>query len=359
MVDPRNIKLAKILVDYSVYIKKDEKVLINCYATDGLPLAKEIYKEVLLKGAYPYLDLSPGDLQFFYFNNASFDQLKTEPEIGLFLANWADKYIAVVAEKNSRELANIDPQRILLKTKANERVKEIMLKKPWVITYYPTYSMAQGAKLSLEEMEDLYYTACLQDWSKEAVKLSKLKKLLDDANEIKVIGEKTNLILGFKNRKFKICAGEYNMPDGEIFSAPQETIVGGYIYFDFPSLYQGKEVYGAEFVFKQGKVINFDAKTNKEFLTQILKIDLGAKSLGEFAIGTNYGINRFMFNTLFDEKIGGTIHLALGSAYPEAEEGGGKNQSAIHWDFVKDMRKKGSQVLADGKAILKDGKILV
>lgn len=357
MTDPRNKKLAKILVEYSIKVKPKDKVLINCYSPEGLPLAKEVYKQVLLKRAYPHLDLSPGDLSFFYFKNATIEQIKTKPEIGLFLARWADKFINIVAEKNDRELANIDPKKILLKAKVNEPVKDIILKKPWVLTYYPTFSMAQTSRLSLEEMEDFYFKACLLDWPKEAKKLKKLKKILNDAQEIKVIGEKTDLKLSFKGRTFQVCAGTHNMPDGEIFSCPLETKTEGKIYFDFPSLRHGKEVIGAFFVFKNGKVVKFDAEKNKEFLKESLDIDKGARRLGEFAIGTNFGITRFMFNTLFDEKIGGTIHLALGNAYPEKEPGGGKNKSAIHWDFVKDMRKKGSKVIVDGKVILKEGKI--
>ncbi len=359
MTDPRNTKLAKILVDYSTKVKKGDKVLISCHSHDGLSLVKEIYKLVLLKGGLPYLDLVPADLQYFYFKNASLEQIKTKPEIGLFLANWADKFISVVAEKNDRELANIDPQRILLKTKVNESVKKIILENPWVVTYYPTFSMAQTASLSLEEMEDFYFKACLCDWEKEGKKLTNLKHKLDGAAKIRVLGKKTDLTLSFTGRTFQVCAGQYNMPDGEVFSAPLETKTNGYIYFDFPSLYQSKEVTEAFFVFKNGRVVDFNAEKNKDFLAKTLEVDKGVKTLGEFAIGTNYGIDRFILNTLFDEKIGGTVHLALGCAYPEKEPGGGKNQSAIHWDFVKDMRLPGSQVIVDGKTVLKDGKVFV
>lgn len=357
MADPRNKKLAQILIEYSIKVKAKDKVLINCSGPEGLALAREVYKQVLLKKAYPHLELAAGDLKYFYFKNATLEQIKVKPEIGLFLANWADKFVNIVAEKNDRELANADPKKIVLKTKVNQPIKDIVLKKPWVFTFYPTFSLAQSASLSLEEMEDFYFKACLLDWQKQASKLKKLKKVLDNAKEVKIIGERTNLSLSFKTRTFQICAGTHNMPDGEIFSAPRETKTEGEIYFDFPSLRQGKEVRGAFFVFKQGKVVKFDAQKNKAFLKESLAIDKGAKRLGEFALGTNYNIKRFMYNTLFDEKIGGTIHLALGNAYPETESGGGKNKSAIHWDFVKDMRKKGSELIVDGKVVLKNGEI--
>lgn len=358
MTDQRNARLAKILVDYSVKVKPKDKVAITCHSTEGLPLAKEVFKAVLLKRGLPYLELASGDLQYFYFKHASLEQIKTKPEISLFVANWADKFISVVADKNDRELANVDHHKLLLKTKTNEPVREKIMKKPWVLTYYPTYSMAHSASLSLEELEDFYYRACLRDWEKEAKKLHKLKQLLDKANTIHILGQKTNLTLGFVNRTFQVCAGQYNMPDGEVFGCPMETKTEGYIYFDFPSIYHGKVVEGAYFEFKAGRVVKINAQTNKEFLERTINIDNGAKILGEFAIGTNYGITRCMLNTLFDEKIGGTIHLALGCAYEADKDGGGNNKSAIHWDFVKDMRIKGSQVMADGIIVLKDGQIV-
>lgn len=359
MTDQRNVKLAKILVDYSVKVKPKDKVAITCHAPEGLPLAKEVYKAVLLKKGLPYLELAPGDLQYFYFKHATLEQIKTKPEISLFVANWADKFVSIVADKNDRELANVDHHKVLVKTKINEPVREIIMKKPWVLTYFPTFSMAHSASLSLEELEEFYYKACIRDWEKEAQKLNTLKKLLDKAETIRVIGKNTNLLLSLKGRNFEVCAGKYNMPDGEVFGCPLETQTEGHIYFDFPSIYQGKVVEGAYFEFIKGRVVKYDARSHKEFLGHTLNLDQGAKTLGEFAIGTNYGITQCMLNTLFDEKIGGTIHLALGCAYEENKDGGGKNKSAIHWDFVKDMRIKGSQVIADGKIVLKDGQIFV
>jgi len=359
MVDLRNKKLAAILIDYSLEVKAEEKVLITCSSAEGLSLAKEVYKQALLKKAYPYLRLSSGDLDYFYFKNANQKQLKAEPEISLFLADWADKFATIVAEKNDRQLYTIDPKKILLKTKARKPVQDIVLQKRWVLTYYPTSSFAQTAKLSLEELEEVYYSACLKNWKKKAGEMSRLKKVLDGAKKVRVVGEQTDICLSFIGREFKICAGKYNMPDGEVFSAPLENKTEGKVYFDLPCLRQGKEVEGASFVFKKGKVVDFDAQKGKEMVKQSLAIDKGAKRLGEFAFGLNYGIKKAMFNTLFDEKIGGTIHMALGNAYPEKEPGGGKNDSAIHWDFVKDMRQKGSKVVVDGRTVFKEGKIVL
>ena len=198
----------------------------------------------------------------------------------------------------------------------------------------------------------------MQDWPQIKKDLKKLKKILDNAEEIRILGKKTNLVLSFTGRRFAIASGEYNMPDGEIFGAPLVKSVEGEVYFDFPSLREGKEVKDIFLKFKKGKVIDFKASSGKKFLEKILKTDKGVKFIGELGIGVNYKIKRFMGNTLFDEKIGGTIHLALGSSYSE-KEGGGKNRSAIHWDLIKDMRKIGSKIFVNKNLVFKEGKILV
>jgi len=358
MTDPRNKKLAQILVNYSTKVKKEDKVLIECTDPQGLGLVKEIYKLVLLKKAYPYLLLGTEDLSYFFFKNASQKQLKKKPEIFDFITDWLDKSIRIRAMKNNQALANVKPEKILLRQKATRKVMDKILKKPWVITYYPTESMAQSASMSIDELEDFYFNACLKDWQKIGRQLTKIKKVMDNASKVEVIGKKTRLCFSLRGRFAKVCAGEYNMPDGEVFSAPLDGTMEGEIYFEFPSLRDGKEVRDIWLKFKKGKVVAFSASKNESFLKKALKTDMGANRPGEFAIGANYGIQRFMFNTLFDEKIGGTIHLALGRAYEE-KEGGGKNKSAIHWDLVKDTREKGSKVIINGKTVLQVGKILL
>ncbi len=358
MSDPRNKKLAKILVDYSIEAKKGEKVSINCTSCAGLPLAEEVYKLLLKKETIPYLQLHAESLDYYYFRHATKKQLSAKPELALFKAKWADKFISIVAEGNPKELANIDPVRQVLRNKVVKSVKDIILKKPWVLTYYPTFGMAYASSMSLHELYDFYFQACLKDWKKEKQKMDKLKRILDKGKKVKIVGYKTNISFSIENREFAVCAGKYNMPDGEVFGAPREKSVEGNVYFEFPSLYQGKEVRGVSLRFSKGKVIDFDARQHKHFLREVLKIDAGAKRLGEFGIGTNFEIDHFMQNILFDEKMGGTIHLALGAAYKE-REGGGKNDSAIHWDLIKDMKKKDSKIFVDGKLIFKEGKILV
>ncbi len=359
MVDPRNKKLAKILVDYSVKVEKGDKVVITCSSKSGLPLAREVYKLVLLKRAFPYFQLHDEALDYFYYKHANKEQLTKKPEISLFVARWADKFINIFAENNPKELTNIKPFRQTLRLKTTKIVKEVILTKKWVTTYYPTYGMAYASAMSLHELENFYFKACLKDWEKEKAKMARLKKILDDGREIKIVGFQTDLKFSLRGRKACICAGEYNMPDGEVFAAPKEESTEGRVYFDFPSLYGGKEVRGVALVFKNGKVIDFKAQEHQRFLGKMLQTDSGAKRLGEFGLGTNYAVSRFMQNILFDEKMGGTIHLALGSAYPKKELGGGSNQSAIHWDLIKDMRLAGSKIIIDGKLIFKEGKFLI
>ena len=350
-------QLAQILVNYSVAVKKGEKVVITA-SPQGMPLARQVYRLCLQKGAYPHLNFSPEDLDFLFYRYASLTHLKRKPEVALFLARWADKFIRIVTDLNPRQLASVPPRKITLRTKAYEPVKKIMLSKKWVLTYYPTHSLAQTAGLSLEELREIYFKACLQDWKKIKKQLLKIKSLLDNAPKVEVKGEKTHLTFSLTGRFACAAAGEYNMPDGEVFAAPNEDSVEGEIFFDLPSLYQGKIVEKVFLVFKKGQVVKATAERGEEVLKAALATDAGARRLGEFALGANFGISRVMLNTLFDEKIGGTIHLALGNAYPE-KEGGGRNHSAIHWDLVKDMRKKGSLVSVNGRPLLKEGRFLL
>src|SRR3989344_603018 len=356
MTDSRLTRLAKILVTYSVAVRAGDKVLISVNPA-AWPLGKEVYKLTLKLGAFPHLVYAPGELDYFFYQNASHQQLTRKPEVALMLANWADKFIRLYSAKNNSQLATIDPKRLMVHSKATvPPVQKVMLSKPWVLTEFPSESMAQTASMSLDELEDIYFKACLKDWAKTKRGLNRIKKKLDGA-KVTLIGQDTNLTMSFKGRLFAPCAGNYNMPDGEIFSAPVTTSVSGKIYFDLPSLRSGHVVEGVYLEFKAGRVVKARASRGQNYLKAALATDKGASHVGELGIGTNFGIKKAMLNTLFDEKIGGTIHMALGNSYPD-KNGGGTNRSALHWDIVKDMRLKGSQILANGKAILKEGKFL-
>jgi aminopeptidase len=209
--------------------------------------------------------------------------------------------------------------------------------------------------MSLDEFEDFVYNATNIDWKKESKKQDKLKRILDKGKMVRIVGEDTDLSFSIMGRKALKCDGKHNMPDGEVFIAPVENSTNGKIAYSYPAIRLGKEVDGIKLEFKNGKVVKFSARKNESLLRESLNIDSGAKRLGEFGIGVNSGIKKFIKQILFDEKIGGTIHLALGMAY---KEGGGRNKSAIHWDMIKDLRKGGSLYI-DGKLIQKNGKFVI
>jgi aminopeptidase len=226
---------------------------------------------------------------------------------------------------------------------------------------YPVDAMAQEAEMALPEYEDFVYSSCLVDredpvaeWKKVRVEQQKVCDFLNKVSKIRVVGEDTDLSYSVKDRKWINCCGEKNMPDGEVFTAPVEDSVNGSIRFTFPGLFYGREIEDIRLSFKDGRVVKASAAKGDELLQQLLKID-GADRLGEAAIGTNYGISRFTKHMLFDEKMGGTVHMALGlNPIPET---GGLNKSALHWDILKDM-KKGGEIYADDKLFYKDGKFL-
>ena len=356
MIDPRNTQLAKILVNYSIEAKAKEKIDIRVTSILGLPLAREVYKELILVGAYPVLTIGDEGVAKFFFDHANTDQLHVKPEIAKFVAEWADKSVTIIADQNTRELAQADSQKMLIRSKMMKPIRDISIKKPWVLTYYPTPAMAQDANMGYEDFCAFFYESCLRDWAKESAYVTKFANMMTNATVIEVKGYMTDLKMSAKGRVFIPCAGTYNMPDGEIFTAPVDNSVEGEVYFNYPLLRQGKMIRDIHLWFAKGKVVKATASENQDFLTKILDTDPGARRLGEFAIGTNKRVRSYMNNVLFDEKMYGTVHMALGEAYEECK---GFNKSAIHMDIVKDMTPKGSYVIADGKVILKDGKIVV
>ncbi len=366
MTDPRLTKLAKLIVDTAVFVKAKDNVWIRITDIKGSPLVREVYKALILKKANVHVDLGLSGLGKFYYDNATDEMLERKPAISEFLLSWSDKIITIVADVNSREMTEADPKKLVFRQKIVRPIMDKILKKPWTLLYYPTDSMAQEANMSLEDLEDFYFKACLQDYTEINKRLEKMKKVLDNAQEVHVVGNQTDLKLSFKGRLVVPDTRQlHNIPAGEVFGAPVDDSVEGHIYYEFPTMRMGKEVKGIRLEFKKGKVVKFSAEKGQDVLEASLNIDPGARRFGEFAIGANYGIRRFMNNTLFDEKIGGTIHTALGRAYDD-KEGGGKNKSAIHWDIVKDMgsgisgeNTKGSIITVNGKPILKDGKILI
>jgi aminopeptidase len=327
-----------------------------------------VYQKVLERGAHPFLEVEleeAEDLLYAYAGNVQLDYV---PPFMKDIIEQIDAGIGIWTDVNTKQLTNADPakqsRRSVARRPLLNRFLERAAKKElrWTGTLYPTHAFAQDAEMSLREFEDFVYGACLvhepdpiKAWKKISKGQQGVTNWLNKARKIHVIGPDTDLKLDVKGRTWINCDGHENFPDGEIFTGPIEDSVSGHIRYSFPACAYGREVEDVRLKFKDGKVVEATATKNEDFLLKMLKSDKGACYVGEFAFGTNSGIQRFTKNILFDEKIGGTIHLALGTGYPES---GSKNKSAIHWDMVCDLR-QGGEVRVDGTLFLKDGKILV
>jgi len=360
MIDKRLKEVARILVEHSTKIKKGDRVGIF-FQEEAKPLALEVYKQALLKGAYPYLSCSVSGASYIFYKYANEDQLKRFPKVAMFEVKNTDVYIAISADYNTKELSAIDPKKIALRRKIVDPITKWRVEKTrWVICDYPTNALAQEASMSLEEFEDFVFKAILVDWKKMSKRMERLRNIMKKTNTVRIIGKNTDLVLSIKGSNPVVDDGTNNMPGGEVFTAPSKYSANGFIEFSYPAIRDGNEVDGIYLEFKNGKVVGAKATKNEKFLKTMLKIDEGASYLGELGIGCNYNIDRFTKNLLFDEKIGGTIHLALGNGY---KENYGKmkdvNKSALHWDIVKDFRLEGGKLFFDDKLIQKNGRFLI
>jgi aminopeptidase len=275
------------------------------------------------------------------------------------LVKHLDGQIHIHSSENTRALSSVNPKLQARVSKASKPLRSVMIKKKWVVTLFPAPAHAQDADMGLSEFEDFVFSATFSNlddpvkaWKDLKRRQDRLIQRIQGADEIRIVGPGTDLKLSVKDRTFINSPGTHNMPSGEIFTGPVETSAEGYIQYDYPVCNAGKEIDGIRLVFEKGKVVEATADKNQAFLRSMIDMDPGARRLGELGIGTNFGIQRFIKNILFDEKIGGTIHLALGQSY---EETGGKNNSALHWDMIKDLR-KGGALYVDGKVFQMDGK---
>lgn len=355
MADPRIEKLADILVNYSVGVQKGERILVaGGYL--ARPLIEEVVKRVALAGAEPITRVGFESVNSLFLNNASEEILSRTDEVYLDMLKKCQGLISISAPENTKFMSNINPEKLKMRSKASMPISEYVMggNVRWVGCNFPVNALAQDAEMSLAEYEDFVYGATNIDWLENSRYQDKIKAVFDAGSEVQLIGPGTDLKFSIAGRPGIKCDGHFNMPDGEVFYAPIENSANGYITYDFPAIRQGKEVTGIRLEFKDGKVVNSSATKNEDYLLSCLNTDEGARFIGEFGIGVNYGIQKFTKDILFDEKIGGTIHLAVGRAYPES---GGKNVSAIHWDMIKDLRKDG-KILLDGKVVAENGKFV-
>jgi len=353
--DARVEQLADILVNYSTRVSKGDHVLIRSTPL-ARPLIEAVYRLVVRNGAHPTLQLSFGSLGRIFFEEASDEQLDYLNPIGRFAIEHSDVLITILAPENSRELTGIDPVKLQRLSRTNQPLNEHIIsgKVRWVLCNFPTPSLAQDAEMSMEEYADFLFDATNIDWPKASAFMHRVKERFDAADEVRIVGPDTDITFSIKGRPGVVADGRHNMPDGEVFYAPHETSTSGTISFELPAIYNGREVQGVRLTFRDGKVVDATAAKGEELLHKLLDTDSGARFLGEFGIGCNYGITRYSRDILFDEKIGGSIHLALGRAYPECQ---GTNQSAIHWDMVKDLR-SGGRIYLDGELVQENGRFL-
>lgn len=355
--DLRIKKLADLVVSYFLKIKNDSNVIISG-STEASDFITELYKAVLNAGAHPILRLTLPGLNPIFYKHAKKHHIKKFPDIFDYTVKHAQYYIGICTETNTRELTSVSPALISDRQKTTRSITTYIANEREKIRRssvgFPCSALAQEAEMSLDEYEDFVYGACLQDWDKIGKKMIKILELFKKGRHVHLLGKNVDLEFDIHGDKAVCDLDGDNIPCGEIFMAPVRESVEGRIKFDYPAIESGKEVSDIELIFRKGKVDKFSASKNKDFLKTMLSADKNASYVGEFGIGCNPKITKFTKNLLFDEKIGGTIHLALGMAY---KENGGGNDSLIHWDIVKDMRK--AEIILDGKTIQRNGKWLV
>lgn len=363
MIDARLQKMAQVLVKHSLSLQPNEQLAI--YATTlAEPLTLAVYEEALKAGANVFiLNRLPGEDELFYAL-ASEAQLQYASPVRQLIADQFDALLRIDAPANTRALSGIAPERVTLAAKASAQERRARMEraaqdvfKP-CLTVYPTPALAQEAEMSLRDYAEFVFDACflnapdpIAEWEAEGQKQLTLIRWLMGKDHVTFKGADIDLTLSIKDRRFKESDGKRNFPSGEIFTGPVEESVNGWVRYRYPAIYQGQEVSGIELHFENGKVVKEQAAKGQALLTNILNTDAGARYLGEWGIGTNYHIQRFTKDILFDEKIGGTVHFAVGAGYPDT---GSHNTSAIHWDMICDM--SDSEIRVDGELFYKNGK---
>jgi aminopeptidase len=367
MTDPRVAKLADLLVNYSLELKPGEIVRIDG-GTVAAPFVRELYRQALRAGANPRTRVEVEGIDVIAVGEASEEQLTFVSEIDRFEIENVDAIVTIWGDQNTRALSQADPQRVSKKIASRRKLTNRLWeriddgKAKWVGTRFPTNAHAQDAEMSLEEYEDFVYEAChvcrdedsVAHWREVSVELNERARELNTFTELRIVGPDTDLRVNVAGREWLAADGRLNMPDGEIFTSPVETETKGEIRFSFPAIFQGRGVEDVRLRFEGGRVVSAEAGKGNEFLQSLLDMDEGARILGETAFGLNYEIDRFTHDILFDEKIGGTMHFALGSSFKKL---GGRNESGLHWDMICDLREDG-EVYADGELIWKAGRFL-
>jgi aminopeptidase len=364
--DLRHERLADVLVGYSAGVREGDLVTLET-STLAAPLARELYRAVLGAGGHPLPRLSLEGMTETLLAHGSDEQLDWVNPVRADDIETVDVRIVVEAYANTKRLSGIDPARLARWERANEPLRNRYLERAangelrWVLTQFPTDAAAQDAEMSLAQYEDFVYGAGFLDdpdpvarWREFGERIDAVADFLSTKNELRIVADGTDLKLATGGRHWLGAKGQENFPDGEAFTAPIENSVEGEIRFTYPAVFRAREVDDVRLRFEGGEVVEFSAERGYDFLAQMIGLDDGARRVGEFAFGLNDAVPLFTKNILYDEKIGGTVHLALGTAYPES---GGLNRSALHWDMICDLR-AGSEVYADGELVYRDGRFL-
>lgn len=369
MADIRVTKLAKLITNHCLKVKKNDWVSISGDFGASRELIHEVYREILRAGGIPFIVPGGSDLEEIYYNEASEQQLKW---ISPLLEDYKDNLnglVNIYGTTNTAALNNIDPTKQQIRAKAvGEAIMPHLMKRETegklrgVVTLFPCPALAQDAEMSLSEYEDFVYKAMFcnkedpkAEWEKLGQKQQILLDWLNGKEQVEIHGEHVDISFSIKGRTFITADGKSNMPDGEIYSGPVEDSAEGHVEFTYPAIEDGRVVENVQLEFEKGKVVRARADKNQEFLETMIATDAGSCYLGEFGIGTNFGIQRFTKQILFDEKIGGTFHLALGNGFPET---GSLNKSSIHWDMICALGKDG-EIMVDGEALFKNGNFVL
>ena len=367
MSDPRVAKLADLLVNYSLQLQPGQLLRIDA-GTVAAPLVTEAYRAALRAGANDRTRIEVEWLDVISVAEANDEQLVFVSEVDRFEVEQVHAVMTIWAERNTRALTQADPQRVSRRIASRRELTKRFWERidggeaTWVGTRFPTEAHAQDAEMSLQEYEDFVYAAChvrehenpVDHWETVSTELNTRARELETFRELRIVGPDTDLRVGVDGRRWLAADGRLNMPDGEIFTSPVETETEGEIRFSFPAIFHGRSVEDVRLRFEGGRVVASEAKAANDYLRSLLEMDGGSRTLGELAFGMNYEIDRFTRDILFDEKIGGTLHLALGSSFKKL---GGQNDSGLHWDMICDLRAEG-EVYADGELVWKAGRFL-
>jgi aminopeptidase len=361
MTDDLVARWANLLVDYCLRVQPGETIAISS-ELEGRPLVEACFREVVKRGAHPVVRVELPGLAEFFVEHGTDAQLAHLSPLAIHEAAVVDGRIRISAEADTQSMKGIDPARQAIVDRARHPLRDILRRKRWVLTQYPTRAYADDARMPLDEYEAFVAASMFLDrddpvqaWQDLGRRQAGLVEFMSTVSEVRIEGDGTEITLSVAGRTWINSDGRRNMPSGEIFTGPVETSARGQLRCGFPVCRDGREIVGIALEFEGGKVISARADEGEDYLRSMLGLDPGARFLGELGIGLNSGIQRFTRSILFDEKIGGTVHLALGESYPET---GGTNKSALHWDLILDLRQSG-RVTADGRVVMEDGRWLV